>query len=78
MINITKTNGIIQITTDGGLPKSYFNSNVSFTANSENLMFYIKINGDYYEVPLATLEISGTSPSSLPAGISSLATLFTS
>lgn len=78
MINITKTNGIVQITTDGGLPKSYFNSNASFTASSENLMFYIKINGDYYEVPLATLNIGGTNPSSLSAGISSLATLFTS
>ena len=78
MTNVTNLGGIIQITMDSNLSKNYFNPNVSFTASSENLVFYIKINGDAFEIPLDKLEVSGSAPASLTDGINALATLFSS
>jgi hypothetical protein len=77
MINIEKTSGIVTVTTDAGLPKSYFNSSCSYTALSENNMVYFKINGDSYEIPLSSLQINGISPTSLSDSIAYISNLLT-
>jgi len=60
-----------------GLAKSYFSPTCSYTASSDNNIVYFKINGDYYEIPLSRLQVSGVNPASLSSAISSISTLLT-
>jgi hypothetical protein len=76
MINIAKTSGIVTVT-DTGLPKSYFNPTCSYTASSNNDIVYFKVNNDSYEIPLAKLQVSGSSQASLSTALTSITSLLT-
>ena len=67
----------ILITPSSNLPKSYFNPTCSYTANDNNNMVYFKINGDSYEIPLASLEVNGSHPTNLPEAIQFITDLLT-
>jgi len=77
-ISINNNNGIIEISQDGSVPKSYFNASGKFypSGKNENLEidgFLINIEKDVYDVRWYDLVIDGTSPTSLSNAQSLLA-----
>lgn len=73
----TEMSSTVLISPATGLAKSYFSPTCSYTASSDNNIVYFKINGDYYEIPLSRLQVSGINPASLSSAISSISTLLT-
>ena len=66
------------ITPASNLPKSYFNPTCNYTASDNKNIVYFKINGDSYEIPLASLEVDGAIPSALNDALDLITALLTS
>ena len=73
MTNITCVNSVTTVQQDANLSKNYFNIKGKF--NTKDTTFYIYLDSDVYEIPLAELQVSGVNPASMQAGIDALAAL---
>ena len=73
MINITCANSITTVQQDSNLPKTYFNINGKFY--TKETTFYIYLANDVYEIPLAKLQVNGSTQATMQDGIDALATI---
>ena len=73
MTNITCVNSVTTVQQGANLSKNYFNIKGKF--HTKDTTFYIYLDSDVYEIPLAELQVSGVNPASMQAGIDALAAL---
>ena len=84
MINITKVSNIISVKQDTDLAKSYFGSVGKFNTYSVSKgdivsnVFLISIGGDYFEIPLGSLQVNGVTATTLSDGMGKLSAVFSS
>ena len=65
--------GSILISPANGLAKSYFNINGKF--HTKETTFYVYLANDVYEIPLAKLQVNGSSQATMQDGINALAAI---
>jgi hypothetical protein len=76
MINITKVSNVVSIKDNSNLPKSYYGIVANFNANTGSNIFVISIGGNNYEIPLGTLQVNGTTVTTMSQGITLLSAMF--
>ena len=75
VINITKISGVINISMNGGNPKSFFGSKGEFNVNPTGDGYNILINGYPFSVLRTNLTVNGQAPTTISEGLTLLGTV---
>jgi hypothetical protein len=73
MTNITCSNSITTVQQNSNLQKTYFNIRGKFY--TRDTIFYIFLDTDVYEIPLAKLQVDGSSQATMQDGINALSSI---
>jgi len=68
MVNFTKVSGVVLVSQDGGLAKSYFGQTGRFEPFQSNDGYTIWLGGTSYSVPLNRLQVRGQTPTTMLEG----------
>jgi len=74
--NITSISGVISISMDGGIARSYFGEKGKYTFLSNQTTLQVYIGQDTYSIELADLQVNGQAPVNLAEALILLNTVF--
>jgi len=74
--NITSISGVISVSMDGGIARSYFGEKGKYTFMANQTTLQVYIGGDSYNIELSDLQVNGQAPASLAEALVLLNAVF--